>query len=350
MKRVLVLGAQVPFVRGGAELLNESLVKEINKLDGYQAELVQLPYKWYPEEQLLDDILAWRMLDLSEANGKKIDLVIATKFPSYAVNHPNKVLWLVHQHRYFYDLEFTKYDAMHHLPNSKKLRDEIRGIDTKIINECNSIYTIAQNVTNRLKNYNNIDSEFLYPPAPLGSSIKSGSYGDYIVYLGRVEDIKRVDLLVKALKESNKDLKAIIVGKGDDTLKIQNLIDNLGLQKRCKMLGYVSQELLIDTLANAKALFYAPLDEDYGYATIEAFLAKKLVVTCKDSGEVANIVKQTKSGFVCDANPKEIAKIFDKIYDFSDEELELKAVNGYEFASKISWKNVLDKLVVQNIN
>ena len=38
MKHVLVLGAQVPFVRGGAELLNESLINEINKLDGVKTE------------------------------------------------------------------------------------------------------------------------------------------------------------------------------------------------------------------------------------------------------------------------------------------------------------------------
>lgn len=350
MKRVLVLGAQVPFVRGGAEALNESLVREINNLDGYQAELVQVPYKWYPEEQLLDDITAWRMLDLSESNGKKIDLVIATKFPTYAIKHSNKVLWLVHQHRYFYDLEYTKYDSMHHLQNSKQLRDEIRAIDTKIINECKCVYTIAKNVTNRLKHYNGINSEYLYPPAPLGARIKNGYYGDYIVYLGRVEDIKRVDLLVHALYHSNKDIKVIIVGKGDDTQKVQKLINDLGLAKRCKMLGYVDDEVLLETLANAKALFYAPLDEDYGYATIEAFLAKKLVITCKDSGEVANIVKQTRSGFVCDVNPKEIAKIFNEIYTYSDIELESKAKNGYEFASKINWKNVLDKLVIENIN
>ena len=348
MKRVLVLGAQVPFVRGGAELLNESLVNEINKLDGYQAELVQLPYKWYPEEQLFDDMMAWRMLDLSESNGKKIDLVIGTKFPTYAVKHPNKVLWLVHQHRYFYDLEFSKYDGLHTIENSKQIRDKIRTIDTKIINECEATYTIAQNVSDRLKKYNNIEAQALFPPAPLSASIKSGEYGDYIVYLGRVEAIKRVDLLVEALKESKKDVKVIIVGKGDDSIRIQTLIDDLGLQKRCKMLGYVEEEVLIDTLANAKALFYAPFDEDYGYATIEAFLAKKMVVTCKDSGEVANIVENTGSGFVCEPDPKDIAKRFNEIYTYSDAELASRAASGYEFASKISWKNVLDKLVIQN--
>ena len=53
--------------------------------------------------------LAWRLLDLSEVDGQRIDLVIATRFPSYLVKHPNKVVWLVHQLRQAYDLHGTRY-------------------------------------------------------------------------------------------------------------------------------------------------------------------------------------------------------------------------------------------------
>lgn len=349
MKRVIVLGVQIPFVRGGAELLNETLVTQINRLNGFQAELVQLPYKWYPEDQIIDDILAWRMLDLTEANGKKIDLVIATKFPAYALKHPNKVLWLVHQHRYFYDLEFSKYDIKHVDENIKSLRDKIREMDTKLIQECKPIYTIAHNVSQRLKKYNNINSTPLFPPAPLTQSIREGHYGDYIVYIGRIEVIKRVDLLVNALKFCDKNVKVLILGKGDDYASIENLIQKSKLNHRCKMLGFVSNETLVEKLANAKALFYAPFDEDYGYATIEAFLAKKVVITCKDSGEVANIVKDTKSGFVCEPDPKDIAKKINQLYKLTDQELEKLSKKGYKFASKINWKNILEKLVLENI-
>ena len=61
VKRVIVLGAQVPFVRGGAEFLNEELVRQINlwgKKRQVVAELVQLPYRWYPETEILSSTLA----------------------------------------------------------------------------------------------------------------------------------------------------------------------------------------------------------------------------------------------------------------------------------------------------
>ncbi len=74
---------------------------------GYEVDLIAIPFKWYPPEQIVNSIHLWRQLDLSEADGKKIDLLITTKFPSYMANHPNKVLWLVHQFRQAYDLYET---------------------------------------------------------------------------------------------------------------------------------------------------------------------------------------------------------------------------------------------------
>src|SRR5437773_11894091 len=95
-RRVLVREAKVPFVRGGAELHVEGLVNELRR-QGYHAEPASIPFKWYPKQELLAQAAAWRLVDLSEANGERIDAVIATKFPTYFVRHPNKVTWLFHR-------------------------------------------------------------------------------------------------------------------------------------------------------------------------------------------------------------------------------------------------------------
>src|SRR5664279_4836342 len=102
MARVLVCTAQVPFTSGGAERHAEGLVREIVAF-GHEAELVRLPFKWYPRAEILTSALAWRLLDLSEADGKRVDLVIPMKYPSYLVRHENKVVWLIHQFRQAYD-------------------------------------------------------------------------------------------------------------------------------------------------------------------------------------------------------------------------------------------------------
>src|SRR6267378_597548 len=105
--RIAVCAPQVPFERGGAEIFADDLVGELRGR-GHEADLVTIPYKWYPGERVLSQAFLWRLLDLSESDGRPIDLAIATKFPSYAVRHPNKVVWLLHQFRQAYDLDRAK--------------------------------------------------------------------------------------------------------------------------------------------------------------------------------------------------------------------------------------------------
>jgi glycosyltransferase involved in cell wall biosynthesis len=350
MKRVIVLGAQIPFVKGGAELLCESLVDAINRLDGVEAELVQLPFKWYPEEQMLNEIMAWRLIDLSESNGRKIDLVIATKFPTYAVQHPNKALWLIHQHRTLYDLENTEYDSWRFEKDAKIIRNKIRSLDNKFFAECRCNYTISRTVSSRLKNFNGFDSEPLFPPPVLADQIKPGTYGERVIYIGRLEPNKRPDLMISAASVVP-EAKISIIGKGrkEDDQRLKMLIQKAGLSKRCELLGFLPDEELLRHLSSARAVFYAPYDEDYGYATIEAFLALKPVITCSDSGEVKTFVNETGSGFVSDTDPNSIADSLRAIYNMTDNELSEMASRGHELAIGITWDKVMEKLVLANL-
>ena len=74
VRTVLVCETQVPLVRGGAELLVQQLVSEL-KARGVATDRVSLPFKWYPKDEILPHAAAWRLLDLSESNGRPIDLV-----------------------------------------------------------------------------------------------------------------------------------------------------------------------------------------------------------------------------------------------------------------------------------
>ena len=106
--RVAVVTVQVPFISGGAEFLADGLVTHLRRR-GVEAELVTLPFKWYPPKSVLDAMLAARLTDLEEVDGHSIDRLITLKFPAYYVPHSNKVLWLLHQHRQAYDLYDSPY-------------------------------------------------------------------------------------------------------------------------------------------------------------------------------------------------------------------------------------------------
>src|SRR5258707_5569399 len=111
--RVVIATAQVPFIRGGAEVLADGLGCALRS-QGHEAEIVAIPFKWYPPERILEHMLACRLLDLSESAGTPVDRVIALKFPSYLVTHSCKVLWLLHQHRQAYDLWEHAMADLHH--------------------------------------------------------------------------------------------------------------------------------------------------------------------------------------------------------------------------------------------
>ena len=198
VRTVLVCETQVPLVRGGAELLVRQLVDEL-RARGFDADRVSLPFKWYPKQEILPHAAAWGLLDLTESNGRPIDLVIATKFPTYLARHPRKVCWLVHQHRAAYELAATPYSDFAHDELDVALRDRLMAIDERALGECVGRYTISRTVTARLARYNGLDSTPLYHPPLLASRLAPGPYGDYVLSVARLEQNKRVDLAVRSV-------------------------------------------------------------------------------------------------------------------------------------------------------
>lgn len=341
-KRVAVLHAQIPFIRGGAEIMVEKLVEQLKKF-GFEAELIKIPFKWYPENSFYDSMLMWNMLDLEEINGKKIDLVIGTKFPSYGVKHSNKVIWLMHQHRAAYDLcDNEGYGGFNMIQNGIRMKNVVKHFDNIHINEAKHVYCISKNVSKRLKEYNSINADVLYHPPGLEGQYKCKSYGDYILSVGRLDQLKRIDLLLEAVAKTGKEIKVKIAGEGSEMEKLQNLTKRLHLSEQVEFLGFVSDERLIDLYANALAVYFAPVDEDYGYITLEAFLSKKTVITCKDSGGVLEFANKENS-VICDSNSESISFAIKKLYD-NREMCKALGENGYDSVKDIAWKNVIETL------
>lgn len=309
--KVAVLGIQVPFTRGGAEILCDKLVQELKK-SGYPSDLVTLPYIDHRKEALLDAIQAWQMLDLSSA-----DLVIATKFPSYFINHPNKTLWLVHQHRQMYELLGTRFSDFHPDKESEAIRQKAVLLEIEALRECKNLSTISPNVSKRLKRYLNLESKAVLPPLPLGDRYRFKSKGGYILSVGRLCSIKRTDLIVKALPHIPTDLRLKIVGVCDEPNYeeyLKNEISKHALGDRVDFLGRVSDEEILDLYGDAHSVFYGPYDEDYGFVTLESLASKKPVVTCLDSGGVLNFIEDRINGLVVAPNTSAIAQAFTELW------------------------------------
>ncbi|NOR15717.1 MAG: glycosyltransferase [Candidatus Aminicenantes bacterium] len=348
IQTVAVCAAQVPFFHGGAEAHVQALIEHL-RVRGYEVELINLPYKWYPHDQLLKSIEIWKMLDLSESNGKKIDLVIATKFPSYFVNHPRKVLWLIHQYRQMYDLLDSPYSGFDlNKRKDKELRDNLVAWDTEALASFPRRFSNSQNTAARLKKYNDLDAVPLYHPPRLVGRYQNLGYEDTILSVGRLDKLKRIDLLLKALPYIDTRIRCKIAGSGPEGGALQALAQDLGIADRVDFLGYVPDDDLLQLYGLCSAVFFAPQDEDFGYITLEAYLSQKPVITGFDSGGPLEFVVHGKNGIVFENfEPKMMAQeIVDLVLDKARCEAFGRA--GFEGVSHIGWDPVIQALIGEN--
>jgi glycosyltransferase involved in cell wall biosynthesis len=343
IRRVIVCEAQVPFVSGGAEIQTRELIRELRER-GYDTELVAVPFKWYPKREILAHAAAWRLLDLSESNGQAIDLVIATKFPTYFVRHSNKVTWLTHQYRGAYDLCGTEFGDFHHTEGDVGLRDRILRLDREMLGECRRLYTIARNTATRLATYNGLQADVLYPPPRLASRLHAGPSGNYVLAVGRLETLKRPELLVRAVPFFDRGLRLILAGEGPLRPALESAAEQLGVGSRVHFAGRVDDDTLVELYAGALAVIYVPYDEDYGYVTLEGFLARKPVVTAADSGGPLEFVEDGLTGLVCDPAPEAVAAAVNTLTDDRPRAARLGQA-GFERAQLITWTGVIEKLV-----
>jgi glycosyltransferase involved in cell wall biosynthesis len=314
MARILVLGVKVPFSHGGQDVLVATLVKQLH-VRGHQADTVSLPYNPLPKQHLVTQAALWRSLDLENFCGQEIDLVIATKFPSYYARHPRKSLWLVHQQRSIYELYGGQYSDIGDDPRDEAMRRMLFDGDTKVLSECVYRSSISKNVADRLQAFNGISSEVLYPPLPLGSQYRSEEAEPYVLSVGRICRIKRVDLMINALAQTP-GLSLKIVGGADepDALEFfKGEVRKHGLESRVHFLGRVSDEELLSLYARSLAVFYAPFNEDYGYVTLEAMASGRPVITARDSGGTLEFVVDGENGYIVEPTPQAVAEACNRL-------------------------------------
>lgn len=341
-RSICLCAVQAPFITGGAEILVSELASQL-KSRGYLVDVVNIPFKWYPVRDLVKQALLWRFVELTESNGTPVDLVIATKFPSYLVRHPVKLTWLFHQHREVYDLYGTPYCSFTDDPEDEEIRQTIIRMDGKTLRESRAIYTISKNVSARLERFNGIASTPLYPPPRYAGRYASGPFGDYAFFAGRLDPLKRCDLLVEAFRHVRSPARLVLAGTGPQRENLARQVERLGLEHKVILRGFVAEAELIALYSGAFAALYIPVDEDYGYVTVEAFLSGKPVVTCRDSGGTLEFVEDGVTGRVVEPSPEAIAAAVEELFGNRERAREMGEA-GRPRAAGIGWDRVIDAL------
>lgn len=333
---VCVCAAQVPFVRGGAELLQENLVAAFRSA-GHGAELVRLPVAW-ERPRLLDAALAWRMVPLDA------DLVVATNFPSYFVRHPRKVVWLLHQHRGAYDGAGAAWSDFGLDDGSLEAQRLLSDWDCRALEEAEALFATSAVVADRLLRYNGLSAMPLAHPPPLSDVLRPGPSGDYVFCPTRLESNKRPTLMVEGLAAAGAGVRLVVAGSGSLEGEVRALARRLGVGGRVELPGFVDDDELVARYAGALAVLYVPFDEDYGYVTLQAFAAGKPVITAKDSGGVLEWVDDGVNGLVTDGSPGEIGAAIDRL---AADPAEARAMGeaGRRLVAGLSWGPVVERLL-----
>jgi glycosyltransferase involved in cell wall biosynthesis len=348
--KVLVCGAHVPFVRGGAEALVETLVEAL-RARGHEAESVALPFNWTTRTAMLNSALAWRLLDLETLPIQRPDVVIATRFPSYAVRHPNKVVWLVHQMRQVYDLLGSRYSDFSTEGVDADVARLVRSADACGLGEARARFAISRNTADRLRRFNGLEAQVLHPPPRLLDRLRAAppirDAAGTVLAVGRLDELKRFDLAVSAVAESRRSWKLRLVGEGHEEESLRTLAARLGVAARVEFLGPIDDERLLACYEECFAVLYAPFDEDYGYVTVEAGAAARPVITAADSGGTLEFVTDGASGYVVAAGSgaaREMAARLDRL-DADRAEARRLGAAGRSRVAGVGWDRVIPALL-----
>ena len=339
--RVAVCRPQVPFARGGAEIFTDRLADEL-RARGHEADVVSVPFKWYPGARVLTQAFLWRMLDLEEADGRPIDLVVATKFPSYLARHPEKRVWLVHQFRQAYELDGTALAQFGDSAEDRAVRRKVQALDRVALGEASRLFAISQNVASRLETSTGLAAEVL-PHPPQALEFRCDGYGDFVLSVNRLDRAKRIDLLIEAAARAG-SLEIVIAGEGPDRERLERLVRDRGLNGRARFTGRIPDDELADLYAQCLAVYYAPVDEDYGMVPLEAFLSEKPVLTTTDAGGPLEIVTDGSTGLVVTPDVGEIALALGWLREHRAEAASYGRA-GKVIASEVTWDRAIGRLL-----
>ncbi len=341
--KIVLASTFVPFINGGARFIVEWLEEKLRE-HGHEVERFYLPTLDGPDD-ILEQAALLRLMDLTEAG----DRLIAFRPPSYVLRHPNKVLWFIHHVRTYYDLWGHEHGPEVTLGNDA-VRQALVHLDTTAFNESQKIFTNSQIVSRRLRDFNGVASEPLYPPIYQPERFFNAGYGDDIVVVCRVEPHKRQSLLIEAMAHVTTPVRLRLCGRASSpayAAQLRRRILELGLADRIVFDDrWISEDEKASLLSEALAVAYLPQNEDsYGYPSLEGAHAQKAVLTTTDSGGVLELVNDRHNGFVVAPVPQAVAAAMDELYADRQLARTLGQVNLARLSDlKIDWSHVVQAL------
>src|SRR5579863_4093329 len=139
----------------------------------------------------------------------------------------------------------------------------------------------SENVARRIRKHYRRESRVIYPPVDVSAGYLADSLGDYYLVASPLVDYKRVDLAIQAANRLKRPLR--VIGDGEEAKRLRRLAG-----PTVTFLGYVSDQVLRENYAHARALLY-PGEEDFGMVPVEAQSFGRPVIAYARGGALESV-------------------------------------------------------------
>lgn len=178
----------------------------------------------------------------------------------------------------------------------------------------------------------------LATPAPASEPAPSTPY---LFTVSRLDAPKRLDLLVRAFRQTDAALELRIAGTGPMAEELKALADG---DPRIHFLGFVRDRDVAAQYQHALAVPFLPYDEDYGLITVEAMSAGKPVLTTTDAGGVNEFVRHGETGWRVPPTPEALAQA---ITQAASDPVHTRAMgeNARHAVAHVTWPDTVRELI-----
>jgi glycosyltransferase involved in cell wall biosynthesis len=197
-------------------------------------------------------------------------------------------------------------------------------------------------VADRIERGTGLAAEVM-PHPPQEVPYPCGGYGDFVLYVNRLDRAKRIDLLIEAAA-LDPGLRVVIAGEGPDRERLEGIAQERGLNGRVEFAGRTDEATLASLYARCLAVYYAPVDEDFGMVPFEAFLSSKPVLTTHDAGGPLEIVADRSTGLVTAPEPPALAEATGWLREHRSE-AEANGTAGQAIAARVTWDGCIERLL-----
>lgn len=168
-----------------------------------------------------------------------------------------------------------------------------------------------------------------------------------LVYVGRLIDEKRVDVLLDAmhlLAGRLPRLRCAIVGDGPERPALERRAHELGLSRRVQFLGYLEGREAIGVMKSARSLVLPSIREGFGMTVLEAQACGAVPIVVRSPWSAAtDLIDPGVNGLVCDATSSSLA---DAVWDFMADRVRQRAMSmaAQRSASTFDWDALADRM------